>query len=166
MKKIITILALIMSLKGLSYPITIYYITPSHICREDTMHVFCKWDGSFGSSHFRFEPVFGQTWSFYWAHYQFYSCPKTLLGTDTIYEVKIQIPIFFMWPNGGPASVNIDLVTKIPFFMGCDVGIEEYELIETPSIYYDLYGNMVQPRNNTLLIQQTGRTRKKVVLTD
>lgn len=55
----------------------------------------------------------------------------------------------------------------IPLFIkNCAVGIEEYELNGEKCIYYDLFGNVIEPEKNKLMIRQVGRTRQKVIIQD
>lgn len=68
----------------------------------------------------------------------------------------------------GKAWIGINLVSQLHLNLRCDCGsvnVLEYKAdSKTPAIYYDLYGNKIEPTPNRLIIQQVGSKRKKVVI--
>ncbi len=170
MKKLFTIIALMFVMIGRSQSpeappnVIIYTILPTgNVCPGDTLTVFFRWNNAMGFTTFRLVPQFGQQQGWTYANAQFYQLPKTLIGVDTIYEIKLDTWVTFPL---GLANMTPDLITYWPMNFACDVGIKEEELDPKIPIYYDIYGNRIQPRNNELLIEQRGRNRKKVIIQD
>lgn len=67
--------------------------------------------------------------------------------------------------SGTGASGCVASKTVTVNVIDCTVGIEEYELNETSKTYYDLQGNKTEKLYNTLIIEQSGNTRRKIIFT-
>lgn len=96
-----------------------------------------------------------------------FSMPKTFNGTDTIYyytfaytpTINVGTYLLYIAPyNESNPAVILEIVE-------C-VGIKKYEFIakEEKPIYYDLSGNIIDPRTNELMIMKIGNKRKKVII--
>jgi len=89
---------------------------------------------------------------------------------DTIYSTKMIIPcdlLFKLNVNGGVAIVGFtfkDGISETAIVYNCTVGIEEYELDNSPAVYYNFSGQIVEPKQGELLIKKVGKTRIKVLI--
>lgn len=163
MKNIIIALCLITNY-AFTQPIRIELINPGSICPGDTLNVYFKWDNSPGSTNFILLcSSANQIWNY--NNDSFYSLPKTLVGGDTLYEVKLFTYSFWTL---GISTLSTDFVNTTPiYFNFCDTtGIPTQNLSEEAKTYLDFYGNTVKPQRGELLIEQQGRTRKKVFIID
>lgn len=88
------------------------------------------------------------------------------LNTDTVYCVKIQIPYTLsigQWcASGNAQSAQIFCI----WIKECAVGIKELDASVKcgTMIYYNLFGEVINPEPNKLMIRRVGSEFKKVIL--
>lgn len=118
MKKLLTTILGLLSI-GLSaqtMQITIYDLTPSELCPGDTLHVMFKWN-NIPASYMQFNilpspgGIGGQIASY--NTNTFYSLPKTIVGSDTIYYIKIKTHTGHAI---GQAGIGTDWINLTPFY--------------------------------------------------
>jgi hypothetical protein len=112
----------------------------------------------------------------------FYTNPKQIskIGQGLQYDTLYSIPICFgtttiTLPSAVQYTIKATGYCSTAYLGGdetltltivdCSVlGIEEQELNNQPIIYYDLYGNRIEPRLNEVMIKQQGRRRTKIII--
>lgn len=176
MKKLI--LLCLLSLTVRSQPptqtVTIINASPTSICRLEaiTVEFKYKYTGTFDAS-------ISNQFSFYYlaqnlAVYQIrlikskdlFHLNKHLVGSDTIYsfseDISISVPLGNYQVRVSPEAM---LTGKNIEIIDCHLtGIEELQANELKPIYYDLQGNIIEPRSNELIIKQVGHKRFKVII--
>lgn len=138
MKKIILIL--FVCLQARSSNINILWVQPTQVCPGDTLSIWFTCSDLNGTSNFC---LGGNNMNQIWAcnNNTFVTLPKALVGNDTIYMIKFQIPPFF---NTGFASISPDWVNKTPLFIGCETtGLESNYPDRPKPIYVEVYGNIL-----------------------
>ncbi len=166
MKKLITSILLAITLNLSSQEFLIYYVQPAKVCQGDTLHVYLVWDNNHRYSSALFLTLVSvsnptTTVTYMKPTILLSHLPKTMIGTDTIYHLKVRIPLSFPL---GQATISPDLVTRTPLdIIECVTGIREEELNGVEPIYYDFYGNRIEKRKGEMIIEQRGRYRVKVL---
>lgn len=162
MKNLIIILILL-NLSVKSQSIYLYSVSPTPVCKGDSLSVQFTWNRVAGSVVFELTT----TPKTYWTLGSIYSLPKYKMGIDTIYTVKLMVP--FNTDNGNYILKDAyqDVSTGKDVTVNCNmVGISEYELNSLKPTYYDLQGNIIQVRYNELIIEQLGGVRKKLIISN
>lgn len=155
MKTIILILVFFGSFFCNAQKVSIYYVNPGMLCPGDTISIMFTWDNKLGYANFFIYGI-GQTSINNVLTSSFYSLPKVLIGTDTVYLIKIKTLSTF---GIGPATVASDLVNTKPIWFLCQTtGLQEPQSDHSQQIYTPLYGN--------ILIEQAGNRRRKVVIVE
>lgn len=180
MKKLLLTILTILCLKSeaqlASGYVSIVNTSTSYVCCDDSIIINFTF-------HFSGNPDTTQKWQFLLArdpfifyplsgpmkYTEFYSLPHQLVGSDTIYSLKVRIPCEFVDLKGeGETRVWITSESQYPIFIAdCRAGIEEYWLSpKFPSAYYDFMGNVIEPKPGQLMIQRSGNRARKVRIND
>lgn len=100
----------------------------------------------------------------------FYKNPKYLVGLDTVYSFQICLPEFTIgsytlsaWGYCSTAYLGGSEKFKLEVVDCAIVGISEIELKENYT-YYNLQGELVEPKQGELLIRKSKNTYKKVII--
>ncbi len=161
MKTLLTILLLV-SLTAGAQNTKLKDVNPKQLCAGDTIRIDFTYNGVPGAYQFNMEgPTQNHIWSLYGS--SFYSLPKQLVGTDTVYTVKLATPIW--WPNG-TTNVSLDWTNEVPVLFKCTItGTAELDTMVpvTPS-YFDLNGQPTQPTVGELLIERRGTKFRKLII--
>ena len=91
---------------------------------------------------------------------------KAVVGFDTTYYYTWKVPCGIL-KGADKILYSVSLKDGKPsalLIKDCTVGIEEYELEEFKPIYYNLSGQMVEPKQGELLIKQVGNKRIKIII--
>jgi hypothetical protein len=176
MKKTLIILAVLISplFKGQNPNIPIvnvWRVLPQNACPGDTLRVNFKFNpptqGTMQTTYFNIYngSTVTTVWNGNWN--TFYSLPKEtwapLATADSCYLMKLVVPF-------GLSGCSCASVTATGDDMGftlnvCATSIQEETLNDfVPTVYFDLYGNKTDKKPNTVLIEQRGTTRKKVIV--
>lgn len=177
MKKLLLLFALATALNSLSqvYPpsgtVHIISVEPAVFCRKDTITIHFKFFYSgindtivpFFFHYFRPQFSFVSIWQP--KYYKFYGLTKNVVGSDTVYSFKTTVPATY---SAGPTNICINSqLSCIPIkFFECfdSSGLEELNPDSQKPVYYDLYGNIIDPRKNEIMIEKIGNKRRKIVL--
>lgn len=178
MKKLIVIILVLTLIsffvKGqVNGTITVQNESPDHVCKDGAITINFKFkttptqtlnpDQPFS---FMYEADNGALWLGYNIKCSaIFNLPKTLIGTDTIYQylgiIPSDIPLQHYLMYGLPNKT----ITGRSFWVSKCVGIEEYELnTNEQKTYYDLMGNKIDRRNGELIIEQIGNYRHKILI--
>ena len=165
MKKTITILLIIMSVFVSKSQVTLVSASEK-TCPGMDIEVKFKWNQSLGSTSFRIDYLSdnGILGAKIWEveNLTFYQLQKEIVSGDTIYIKKLNTESWY--PSGlislscGSDPLNIEL--KCNDF----TGITEYNLSNQKPLYYDMMGNIVEPKSGQILILKQGNTFKKVLI--
>jgi hypothetical protein len=177
MKKTLLILAALISpfFKAQVNPnfptINIWRVLPQNACPGDTLRVNFKFNppsqGTLTNSYFiiKSASTYSTAWQGNWN--TFYSLPKEtwspLAWNDSCYLIKLVVPF-------GLTACSCASVQSTGDYLGFTLNgcathiIEQSVNSESNAIYYDLFGNTIDPRPNELIIQQNGFMRKKIII--
>lgn len=98
------------------------------------------------------------------------SLPRTVIGLDTFYTYKHQVPPNFL-PTSLDGHIRVEFNAngiypgKTIYIQKClTTGIQVYQLDPATRVYFDIYGHKVEPQKNEILMK--GTTRKKILITE
>lgn len=170
MKKIITVLALVlsMSLQSQQYIVRVNRVLPDTVCEGDTIRVnftFTVVPGFSMPTTFKLQGIV-QTFTVFQGPY------TTLQALPTeVYQNKTNYIIKFICPKfnyGDPIFVEADGDNKHTQYKNCagpiTTGIEEHFQNKSESCYYDLRGNRTWLHTNEVLIEQNGPYWRKIYI--
>lgn len=177
MKKIIIITFCLLSLVSVSQvtstgTLMITNVSPYYACQGDSITISFKFKYSGTPSSipqwsfvYNDNGAFTQIKSFNYA--EFYHLSKSLSGTDTIYAFKAIVPKSL--PLNTQLAVTVNAGTgiylgKAIMVQDCTTGITEVNPDEIKPVYFDLYGNKIEPRKNEIIIEQKGNVRRKIII--
>lgn len=85
-------------------------------------------------------------------------CLRSNVNINDAYMIQLEGP----WDE----SIDNRFLCRLINCENCTdyLGVSEYELNKLSPVYFDIYGNKTNPVPNTLLIEQKGTIRKKVVI--
>ncbi len=172
MKKLILLCLLSLTVKSQVQTGTVILVNaqPNEVCRGENLTITFKFKGIHDPNKW---------FSFYYempnlAAYPlmfvqcdtFYTFNKTVVNSDTIYSFVHNIPPTIPY---GVCQLKVAPDHNFPgrnlTIKNCGItGIEELEQDESKPIYYDLQGNIIEPRSNELIIKQVGHKRFKVII--
>lgn len=149
------LLLLTISLKA---QISIYYVHPAKLCPGDTLTILFKWDKPEPKGQINI----GSNWGnqIFSVHSNtIHLLPKTVLGTDTVYQIKTPT-----WTGLalGFGTVSPDWVTTTPIYFECvTTGIMEYETHNELKLY-DVHGR----ESKEVGVLLFSRDRRKFVIVE
>lgn len=166
MKKSITILLIILSVFVSKSQVSLISASEK-TCPGSDIEVKFKWDQSIGKSSFRIDYVIyngilgARIWEF--DNSTFYGLQKEIISGDTIYNKKLNTDSSF---PVGQVHLNATGSGSLLIELTCNdiTGIPEYNLSDQKPVYYDLTGNIVEPKAGQILIIKQGNSFKKVFI--
>lgn len=137
---------------------------PVTVCQGGTINIQFMWNGNDGITTFRFmlPPELYPVETFSFNNAVFPTLEQEIISGYTIYTMPFVIPDH--WPSG---EVWIALYYSSPMklYLSClSTDFDEHSINPSIHMYYDLQGNQVDKRYNTLLIEQVGNTRRKIYI--
>ncbi len=144
------IIALILSLSAQSQIVTFYNVTPYELCPGDTLYVHFRWNHTYSPNvQFNISPSPGGIGAQIVScnTNDFYYLPKTLVGSDTVYLLKIKTHYAIAV---GPAGLSTDWVNQTMIrFRSCGRGGAGGR-----AVYRDMNGREIEKRYGEIISEQ------------
>lgn len=149
--------------------VTVVQVMPDTICMGDTFSVAFKFTPpqvNTGETN-KFKMVWsGTLYTYIWqgSYVIFYNMPTVIIGSDTCRVLKLKSVSY----APGLVRVESEHSYKFMWFEDClnPVGIKEQEITPQEPVYFDLHGNRMAKRSNTVMIEQVGLKRRKMIIID
>jgi hypothetical protein len=167
MKRIFVIILVCLTLNFKAQPepdIMIWDWKPVTVCQGGTINIRFMWNGNEGTTTFRFmlPPELYPVETFSFSNAVFPTLSHEIISSYKIYTMPFVIPDH--WPTG-EVWIAPYYSSPMKLYLNClSTDLGEHSIRHSIPMYYDLQGNQVEKRYNTLLIEQVGHTRRKVFI--